>query len=232
LDEPKIKTYTFYKSLTHESRIGGLKDWINKNQFADGDEIVIQCLDKEKHIYRLSSEKLFVNYVKGLQKNFDIAENEKTATGKIMQLSKFVDLTPHKTAINEYCRLLKNSIEEKRKHAVRKSNKTKEQVPHNLRIVLSEIYMGICQVCGFNFFKKNNTPYFEVHHLDSMKGNHPKNLIVVCANCHRQFEFANVFHGFNEQGWLVLVNFNRNEFQVNQIMVEKKPDDFIKKVHI
>jgi hypothetical protein len=230
-DEPQMKVYTSYKSKTRESRIGGLKEWINKGQFTDGDEIVIQCLDKERHIYHLSSEKLFVNYVQGLQKKFDSAENEETANDKIIKLSTFVDLTTKKTAINEYHRLSNLPLEDKRKYVTRKSNKTKEQIPYNLRIIVGEIYKGICQVCGFYFLKKNKMSYFEIHHLDALKGNHPKNLVLVCANCHRQFEYANVFHGFSEQGWLVSVRFNRKNFQIKQ-NVGKKPEEFIKQIHL
>ena len=231
-DEYKIKSYTSFKGTTKESRIGGLKEWIEINKFRDGDEIVIQLIDKEKYVYRLISESLFVNQIKIFQNKFDNSESENIAHEKITDLSKLVDLDEQKTITHEYCRIIKNPTIEKRQYIDRKSHKVRESIPNNLRLILGKIYKGLCQVCGFNFVKRDNTPYFEIHHLDSLKGNHPKNLILVCANCHRQFEFANVYHSFNEQGWLVKVIFNINEFDVNQIILKEKPEEFIKQIHI
>jgi hypothetical protein len=231
-DEIKIKNYSSFSSSTKESRIGGLREWIEKNKFSDGDEIVIQVIDKERYIYRLTPEKLFINQIKEFQNDFDSSESENDASRKMKSLSKLVDLDEQKTSIHEYFRIIKITTIEKRQYVSRNSAKAKESVPSSLRLILGKVYNGICQVCGFYFLKRDNNPYFEIHHLDALKGNHPKNLILVCANCHRQFEFANVFPAFNEQGWLIKVVFNKNQFDVNQIIEKERPEEYVKKIHI
>ena len=189
-------------------------------------------VDKKRYIYRLISERLFINQIKKTQNDLDNSENENDASQKIMSLSKLVNLDDHKASIHEYFRILKISTADKRQYIVRKSAKARESVPNNLRIMLGKVYDGICQVCGFYFMKRDNTPYFEIHHINASKGNHPRNLILVGANCHRQFEYANVIPFFNEQGWLIKVIFNKNEFDVNQIIEKEKPDQYIKQIHI
>lgn len=50
-----------------------------------------------------------------------------------------------------------------------------------------------CQICGTKHFEKNKGEYSEVHHLIPWSETHEdssKNLVVVCANCHRKFEHA------------------------------------------
>jgi len=217
-EEIKVKNYSSYSSSTNENRIGGLREWIDKNKFKDGDEIVIQVIDKKRYIYRLIPEKLFINQIKDFQNDLDNSENENDASRKIIRLSKLVDLDDKKTSIHEYFRLTRIPTIEKRQYISRKTGKAKESVPSNLRLILGKVYNGICQVCGFYFLKRDNTPYFEIHHLDALKGNHPRNLVLVCANCHRQFEFANVLHTFNDQGWLIKVIFNKNKFEIDQII--------------
>lgn len=231
-DEITIKNYSSFSSTTNESRIGGLKEWINKNKFRDGDEIVIQVIDKAKYIYRLTPESQFIRQVKEFQNDFDNSENESDAFHTMTSLSKLVDLEDQEIAIHEYFRIVKTSNIERRKYISRKSDQAKESVPISLRLILGKIYKGICQVCGFHFMKRDHTPYFEIHHLDALKGNHPKNLLLVCANCHRQFEFAHVTPTFNEQRWLIQVVFNNNQFEINQIIKKVKPESYFKKIHI
>ena len=60
-------------------------------------------------------------------------------------------------------------------------------------------------------------PYYEIHHIDSSLGHYLKNLVLVCANCHRQFTYANVQEYFNKENWLTKVVFNEVEHAVNQI---------------
>jgi len=231
-DEIKIKNYSSFSSSTNESRIGGLREWIVKNKFRDDDEIVIQVIDKQKYIYRLTPERIFINQIKDFQNEFDISENEIDASRKIASISKLVDLNDQKTSIHEFFRIIKFQTIEKRQYISRKSGGAKESVPSSLRLILGNVYSGICQVCGFYFLKRDNTPYFEIHHLDASKGNHLRNLILVCANCHRQFEFAYVLPTFNEQGWLIKVIFNKNKFEINQIIDKEKPEEYIKKIHV
>ena len=82
------------------------------------------------------------------------------------------------------------------------------------------------------FLKKDKKPYYEIHHLDASLGHHPRNLILVCANCHRQFEYADVIKDFNIDGWLIRVLFNQKEYLIKQAVNEIKKQDFLKTVFI
>ena len=70
----------------------------------------------------------------------------------------------------------------------------------------------------FHFRKKkrNGEPYFEIHHLDPGVGHHPTNLLVVCPNCHAQFEHATVTDFKWAGNWLVGVMINSKRFAVRQ----------------
>lgn len=108
----------------------------------------------------------------------------------------------------------------------------RETTPTNIRLILGNIYNGLCQECSFTFLKRNNSPYFEIHHLNSALGHHPKNLVLVCSNCHRKFEYAYVQTSFNIDGWLMKVNFNETEYHINQAITKLAKDEFIKTVYL
>ena len=50
--------------------------------------------------------------------------------------------------------------------------------------------------------------------------------MVVCANCHRQFQFASVDHTFNDEGWLIKVNFNQSFYDINQVLLNSRDRRF------
>lgn len=75
-----------------------------------------------------------------------------------------------------------------------------ERNPTARRLCLSQYSHIVCQICGFDFEKTygkrdNADPYIEIHHINphastsAKKGEHKvdcsKDLIPVCANCHR-----------------------------------------------
>ena len=60
--------YTPRTSSSRECRIYTMKDWFKKNKIKDGNEIVIQAIDREKCIYRLTSEIKFIEKTQILQK--------------------------------------------------------------------------------------------------------------------------------------------------------------------
>jgi len=62
----------------------------------------------------------------------------------------------------------------------------------NARIAkeLKRHYNGRCQICRRTFRKKDGENYAEVHHLKA--NDHPKNLVVLCATCHRMLHYADV----------------------------------------
>jgi len=97
----------------------------------------------------------------------------------------------------------------------------RETVGPAIRILLREFHEGRCQLCSFTFEKRDGEPYFEVHHLDPAVGHHPKNLLVVCPNCHAQLEHARVADLRWVDGWLMRVTINGREFSVRQPLVNE-----------
>ena len=69
---PLLKNFSSYFSSTNENRIGGLKDWYYDNQIKEGDEIILQILDKEKFAYRLLKEQDFIKKTKEIQNNLEM----------------------------------------------------------------------------------------------------------------------------------------------------------------
>lgn len=63
-------------------------------------------------------------------------------------------------------------------------------------ISLIKKYRGAsCQICGFNFIQKNGSFYSEAHHLEQLSNGGldiSKNILILCANHHRQFHYGNV----------------------------------------
>lgn len=229
---PEIKQYSSYKSKTRECRIGGMAKWFRDNKIKDGDEIVIQVIEKERFIYRLIPESRFILRTHELQINLDRSESEVSAKEEIEKLSKWAGIDRGNIVLNEYIRLIDAIPTEERRYVNRRSKQARESTPYNLRVLLSDIYQGHCQICDFWFLKKDNGPYFEIHHINPLLSNNPKNLLVVCANCHNQFEYADVRNEFNQDDWLVKVKFNEKIYPVNQINLTAKHEEFVKQLHI
>jgi len=228
---PKTKQYSSYKSRTRECRIGGMAEWFRDNKIKDGDEIVIQLIEKEHFVYRLIPESRFILKTHEIQKNLDSSESEISAKEEIKKLSKWAGIAHGKVVLNEYVRLINTVPTTERRYVDRHSKQAKESTPYNLRVLLSDIYQGHCQVCDFWFLKKDNGPYFEIHHINPLQSNNPRNLIVVCANCHRQFEYANVGQEFNNDNWLIKVHFNNKIYPINQIILKTKIEESFKQLH-
>jgi hypothetical protein len=231
-DSPVSQTrnYSSYNSNTRECRIGGMRQWFQQNNIKSGEEIVVQLIDKERFIYRLIPERNFILETKKLQFSFDNSETEQEASEKIVNLAQWTHLEKGKVALNEYYRLINTLPKEERKYINKRSSRARENVPVNLRTLLEYIYKGHCQACDFWFLKKDKKSYFEIHHLDALKGHHPKNLLVVCGNCHNQFEYTDVKQIFNKDRWLVRVSFNERAYTVKQAMLTEKMEGFSKEL--
>lgn len=229
--ESQSKQYSSYNSSTRECRIGGMREWFQQNNIKSGDEIVIQFIDEQHYIYRLIPERNFILQTRDLQDNFDNSKTERQASNKITTLSEWAHVDKNHVIFNEYYRLA-NTLPKEREYIVRSSSRARESVPSNLRILLENIYKGRCQVCDYWFIKRDQRPYFETHHLDPLKGHHPKNILVVCGNCHNQFEHADVRQEFNDELWLVKVAFNNNMHAVRQAILDQKLKVFFKELFI
>lgn len=229
--ESQSKQYSSYNSSTRECRIGGMREWFQQNNIKSGDEIVIQFIDEQHYVYRLIPERNFILQTRDLQDDFDNSTTERQAAEKITTLSKWTHLDKNDVIFNEFFRLTNASIKE-REYVARSSSRARESVPSNLRILLENIYKGHCQVCDFHFIRKDLRPYFETHHLNPLKGHHTKNIVVVCGNCHNQFEHSDVQQEFNNDCWLVNVSFNRNVHPVKQAISDREMGDFFKDLFI
>jgi len=235
LDDSPIlhtKNYSSYKSTTRECRIGGMAEWFEENKIQSGDEIVIQLLDRERFICRLVPEQKFILKTRELESGFDNSKDEAEASDKIMNLAEWTDLDKQRVVLNEYYRLTNATPIEERRYVSKYLDQAKEGVPFNLRVLLGDMYEGHCQVCEFWFLKRDNNPYFEIHHINASQGNNPKNLLLVCANCHRQFQYADVQREFSDEGWLTKVSFNRKMYSVNQILLRVSLEDCVKKLFV
>jgi len=226
------KRYSSYNSSTRECRIGGLKEWFISNNIARDDEIVVQFLDNEHSIYRLIPEKKFIVATKDLQHDFDNSTSETEAFRKVQKLSSWTLSNENDVVINEFQRLTNIPTSEKREYVIRNPVRSRETVPANLRSLLSTIYQGHCQICDFWFLRHNGLPYFETHHIEPELGHHPKNILVVCGNCHNQFEYARVRKARDSNNWLVQVFFNGKMYLMKQLLSSKKKVEFIKETYI
>jgi predicted restriction endonuclease len=83
-------------------------------------------------------------------------------------------------------------------------------------------YYGCCQIvgCGFTFPKGRDGrkgTYCEAHHLQTLAGNGkdvPENILVLCANHHRQFHFDDAKISKRERNYLV-AELSGKKFRVN-----------------
>lgn len=231
-DKPVKKKFSSFSSSTNENRIGGLKEWYSDNGITEGDEVLLQLIDPKNLIYKLETEREFINTTNELQYSLDKSHNVKNAVKYLNNLSKLTQSKNKIVILNEYLRLSNYKQAELRKRIPVSSHSKKENVPANIRLLLENIYQGICQVCSFSFLKVNNGPYYELHHIDAGSGHHPKNILVVCANCHKQFEYALIGTKFDEKGWLIKVRFTSNEFKIHSFMHKIQNTEFIKTTHI
>jgi len=222
--------YSAYTSSTKECRIGGVKQWFEENELKSGDEIVVQLIDSERYIYRLIPERRFIAATRRLQRSLDHSESETEASEKLVRLSEWTNQEPRTVSLNEYQRLLGVSLPVERGLTMRKASRSRESTPPSLRTLLGCLYQGHCQVCDFWFLKRNSEPYFEIHHLDARSGHHPKNLVVVCGNCHNRFEYADVSPEFDNEQWLIGVWFNGSRHHVNQIALTTRMAGFSKEL--
>ena len=224
--EAILKNFTPYSSSSRESRIGGMKSFYKDFKVQDGDELVIQILDKDR--YRIFTEKQFENKITKIEEELDKSKDEVEASSKLQQISTITNCGFEETLLSEFYRLSKKDINKR----ISKSrvSKTKTSVSASIRTILSTIYNGKCQISGFGFLMKTGKPYFEIHHIKPDLGDHLKNLLVVSPNVHAQFTYANLEEFFDEQGWLRQVKFNNNEFIVNQI-VDSMPIKYKKEIH-
>lgn len=221
------KNFTPYDSSSRECRIGGMRQFFISNKVQPGDELVI--LFKDYQTYRILTEEKYVNKLNLLEQNLESIKKDHLFYPSLKRIVTYTNESIDKIIYSEYFRLTQGKMK-KRKHKIKRSSTSKENVPIFIRNILSELYKGKCQITGFGFNTKTGKPFFEIHHINSELGNHPKNLLVVSPNVHSQFTYARVKEYFDKDGWLRRVKFNDSPHFVYQ-MIDKIPKIYKKMVH-
>ncbi|MCX6844410.1 MAG: HNH endonuclease signature motif containing protein [candidate division WOR-3 bacterium] len=179
----------------------------------------------------MSARREFIETVKRHQRGLERARTVGEARSYVASLRRWVKPEGGTVALSEYDRLATQSFAGYRGIVSRPAHGERESVPPHLRALLDEVYGGRCQMCDFTFLKQDKTPYYEIHHLFPMRGHHPKNLVVSCANCHRQFEHAATKLQMDEQTWLIAVTFNTIRHSVYQAVLRAQLRPPMKQVH-
>ncbi len=218
-DEEKAAALTFhpYDRVVKENRIFGLRNWFSKRNVREGDLITITVEDLEARLYRIALDR-FVReqQEKKARERLQAAMTDLEAEQELSTLSRLTKKRPRELAQEELSHIAQRSARQPRPSIHVGSVERHEGVPPGLRILLRELHDGKCQLCSFSFEKRNGDPYFEIHHLDPKVGHHPNNLLVVCPNCHAQFEHATVTDFRWADHWLIGVTINDKRISVRQ----------------
>jgi 5-methylcytosine-specific restriction endonuclease McrA len=222
-DEEKTRALTFhpYDATVKESRIFGLAQWFSKRNVREGDLISVTVEDPGDRLYRITLDR----YVRERQEQrarqqLEAASTDSEAAQQLSALSRLTRRRPRELARDELMRLARESQPKPRPRVPPGAAEQHEGVPPGIRIMLRELHDGKCQLCSFTFEKRNGEPYFEIHHLDPDVGHHPRNLLVVCPNCHAQFEHAAVAEFKWADNWLVGVVINGKSVAVRQPLAQ------------
>jgi 5-methylcytosine-specific restriction endonuclease McrA len=222
-DEQESEPLTFhpYDPVVKESRIFGLGRWFSRRGVREGDQISITLEDLNRPLYRIALDR----YVREREEErtrqkLQAAQTDSEALQEVDALSRMTRKRPRAVARDELTRIALESIRRPRPKIYPGAAERHEGVPPAIRVLLRELHDGRCQLCSFTFEKANGEPYFEVHHLDPEIGHHPTNLLLLCPNCHAQFEHATVTDFRWVGGWLVGVTINGKRFGVRQPLVQ------------
>jgi len=218
-DEEEITVLTFhpYDPTVKETRIFGLSHWFSKRDVRERDLISITVEDLDKRLYRIALERYVQERLEQkTRQKLDAAETDAEAERELGTLSRLTKKRPRELAQEELLRIAQESTRQPRPTVLPGGAERHGGVPSGMRILLRELLDGKCQLCSFTFDKKNGEPYFEIHHLNSKVGHHPSNLLVVCANCHAQFEHARVTDLKWTGNWLVGVTINGKRVSIRQ----------------
>jgi len=218
-DEEKTRELTYhpYDPIGKENRIFGLRNWFSKRNVLEGDLISITLEDPYKRLYRIALDR-FVRerQEQKARQNLHDAGTDSEAEQELRTLSRLTRKRPRELAQEELMRIAQRSASQPRPSVFLGAAERHEGVPSVIRVLLRELHDGRCQLCSFTFEKRNGEPYFEIHHLDAKVGHHPHNLLVVCPNCHAQFEHARVTDFRWTGNWLVGVSINGKRVSVRQ----------------
>lgn len=200
-----------------ETRVFGTKEWFSKRQIVPGDLITVNIENPTERVYRVILDRfLREKEERESRQRLESAATESDAQHELSTLVRLARKRPRRVAREELLRLAQHTAPEKRLRVASNVSDRHETVPAGIRVLLRELHDGKCQLCSFTFQKRNGQPYFEIHHLEPAVGHHPANLLVICANCHAQFEHAMVTDLERDGIWLISLRINGRRVTVRQ----------------
>ena len=225
-DGDRIETLSFvpYDAKVKESRIFGLSRWFSKRNVRRGDIVSVTVEDEARGIYRITLDRYVRQRQEGrARKKLRSARTEVIAREGLRALVQLARKRPRHVAKEELLRITQESHRQPRPRLSTHASYRYEGVPAAIRVLLGEVHQGKCQVCSFAFRKRDGEPYFEIHHIDPQAVHRPCNLLLLCANCHAQFEHAKVTDFLWVANWLVSVKINGKRFAVRQPLAGESP---------
>ena len=190
---------------------------MGKGAVRAGDTVTISVDDPKPGVYRIALDRYVRDVqIRTTQARLRQAATEAESERELTQLARLVRRRPRTVALAELGRVAGEDVRAARPKVRSSGGVRRETVPVYLRTLLGVAHRGRCQLCGFTFAKRDGEPYFEVHHLDRDRGHHPKNLLLVCANCHVQLEEALVEDMRHRNGWLVSLRISGKRVSVDQ----------------
>jgi 5-methylcytosine-specific restriction endonuclease McrA len=216
-DKPEVVTFHPFDSVVKETRIFGLARWFSKRNVREGELVTITVEDSGKQVYRIALERLIrERQEKQIRQRLRSAPTDAAARQELRTLARLTGMRPRKLAEDELMRIAQRSPCQPRPRLITAASNRHEGVPSGIRTLLREIHEGKCQVCSFTFEKRDSNPYFELYHLDPAIGHHPCNLLVLCPNCHAQFEHASISNFEWAGNWLVGITINGKRVAIRQ----------------
>lgn len=210
------KSYVPKDVSTKENRLFGLSNWFEKARIRAGDTILIRREDDGLR-YRITSA-LFAKTKLEQDARLSLfgADTDETAVDALNSLARLTKQKPKDLAIDELKKVIRAIEGTTRSRRASSHRLVRAPVTATIRTLLAYVYDGKCQICSFAFAKRNGSPYFEVHHIDAELGDDPRNILVVCANCHAQLTHANIGSSEFLDGWLHMVEINGRKTRVRQ----------------
>lgn len=218
-DGEDLRSLTFqpYDPVVKENRILGLSNWFSARDVREGDQISVSVENPDLMLYRIALDRYLLEKREGrAREQLEAAQTDSEADRELAVLSQIKRRRPRAVAKEELLRIAEQSEPQSRPTVLPPLVGRHQVIPSGLRVLLRELHEGKCQLCSFTFEKKNGELYFEVHHLDPEIGHHPTNLLVVCPNCHAQFEHATIADFRWAGRWLVGVTINGKHFSIRQ----------------
>jgi hypothetical protein len=213
------KIYVPYDPKIKECRVFGLSRWFSRRGVVPGDAITVTVVDAAKGIYRIALDR-FIRQRRAVEarRKLYMTDSAEVAGDQLRRLAEAKQEQVREIAFQEIVFMAKQPVLRRKRRTVLNKGRA-EAVPPALRASLEVIHQGRCQICRFTFKKRDGSPYFEIHHLEANKGHHPTNVLVVCPNCHAQFENATITEMDRIMGWLVGVTINGRRIRVRQPFV-------------